>query len=928
MTLARRLLQAAAGQGRLYIEDVFSTFTYTGNGSNQVITNNIALGDTYGTTDQVSYTTPGTYLWICPAGVTSVSVVCVGAGGGSAAADINTNMGGGGGGALAYANNVSVTPGNTYTVVVGAGGSTSAGGFSSFNSTTCKANGGNSSTDGTGAAGGTVANGTGFAGGAGGNGVTNFTSVNEGAGGGGGAGGYSGVGGAGGQNGQNSGAGFGGSGGAGGGGGAHGGNGRGKGGGGVGLLGEGSSGTGGALENGGNGGSGGANAGASGAGGAPGGGTGGDGRGSQTGPHAGASGAVRIIWPGNTRSFPSTSTTDATPVGHVAGKGGMVWIKTRDVGLNHSIQSTTLGTSVALRVSGTAYKSVTDEVTFFNNNGFTLGSGSTYGEVNTSSSTYVSWTFREAANFFDVVTYTGNGTTQTISHSLGTAPGMVVIRRLANGYNWYVWHRSLTSGYYIQLESTAAQTNTSATSYFGNNSTTVDPTSTGFTVGNSVDVNSSGASYVAYLFAHDAAASGLIQCGSFTTNGSGNSSQQTLGWEPQFILMKGGTATNWQMVDNMRGMSAGGEDARVYANSSAAETTANIVDFNATGFISNGGALSTNDTYIYIAIRRGPMRQPTSGGQVYSGLLNTGDSTSDKEITGAGFPPDMVISSRRLANAGAVGVIVDKLRGTSASINTASTDAEVSDTAFKAFTMGGIRVSDTTGYHRWNYTTENYAYHMFKRAPGFFDIVCWTGTATTNRSVNHGLTVTPELIIAKDRGNGFSGPGDWWIYSQSIASNAYLKINTTAAATASSSATPWQTVPSSTLFYVGSNDVDINLNRAGNLAVAYLFATLAGVSKVGSYTGTGTTKQVDCGFSAGARFVLIKRTDSTGDWYVFDTTRGIIAGNDPYFFTNSSSAEVTNTDYVDSYSAGFEISSTAPAGLNANGGTYIFLAIA
>jgi hypothetical protein len=110
--------------------------------------------------------------------------------------------------------------------------------------------------------------------------------------------------------------------------------------------------------------------------------------------------------------------------------------------------------------------------------------------------------------------------------------------------------------------------------------------------------------------------------------------------------------------------------------------------------------------------------------------------------------------------------------------------------------------------------------------------------------------------------------------------------------------------------------------------VAYLFATCAGVSKVGSYTGTATTLQIDCGFTSGARFVLIKRTDSTGDWYVWDTARGIVSGNDPYLLLNSTAAEVTNTDYIDTYSAGFEISSTAPAAINASGGTYIFLAIA
>ena len=100
------------------------------------------------------------------------------------------------------------------------------------------------------------------------------------------------------------------------------------------------------------------------------------------------------------------------------------------------------------------------------------------------------------------------------------------------------------------------------------------------------------------------------------------------------------------------------------------------------------------------------------------------------------------------------------------------------------------------------------------------------------------------------------------------------------------------------------------------------------MSKVGSYTGTGTTQQINCGFTAGARFVLIKRTDSTGDWYVWDSTRGIVADNDPYLLLNSTAAEVTTTDYIDTYAPGFEISSTAPAAINASGGTFIYLAIA
>ena len=85
---------------------------------------------------------------------------------------------------------------------------------------------------------------------------------------------------------------------------------------------------------------------------------------------------------------------------------------------------------------------------------------------------------------------------------------------------------------------------------------------------------------------------------------------------------------------------------------------------------------------------------------------------------------------------------------------------------------------------------------------------------------------------------------------------------------------------------------------------------------------------MDCGFSAGARFILIKRTDSTGDWYIWNSLTGIVAGNDPYLLLNSATIEVTNTDYIDPLSSGFTVTSSAPAALNASGGSYIFLAIA
>ena len=128
-----------------------------------------------------------------------------------------------------------------------------------------------------------------------------------------------------------------------------------------------------------------------------------------------------------------------------------------------------------------------------------------------------------------------------------------------------------------------------------------------------------------------------------------------------------------------------------------------------------------------------------------------------------------------------------------------------------------------------------------------------------------------------------------------------------------------------TTFSIGyANQINIT---AGNY-VAWLFASCPGVSKVGSYTGNGSSQTINCGFAAGARFVLIKRTDSTGDWYVWDTARGIVSGNDPHLSLNTTAAEVTTDDTIDPDSSGFIVNQLSATNVNVSSATYIYLAIA
>ena len=591
----------------------------------------------------------------------------------------------------------------------------------------------------------------------------------------------------------------------------------------------------------------------------------------------------------------------------LAGYGGLVWIKNRvDGARHHELFDTARGIYKALYSNQTwAQGNDTNDLTAFNNNGFSIGS---VPDINGSGNAIASWTFRKQPKFFDVVTYTGTGSATTIAHNLGSVPGCIMVKRTDSSGDWAVYHRSTGGTDVLFLNGDNAKVTSSV--YWNN----TDPTSTVFSVGTNFRVNTNGATYVAYLFAHDAGGFGtsgsdnVISCGSF--NNSLGSVSVTLGWEPQWIMFKkAGSAGDWSIVDNMRGMPVGGSDPYLSANLSAAENSGDLVTPTATGFITVG--LPGDATHLYIAIRSGPMKTPTSGTSVFKPVLQNGGA-----FVTTSFPVDSFWSAwTTLAGYGSN--VADRLRGGGNYLDTRSSAAEdVNATQYLKFDYN-TGVSDglfSTSYSR--------IYWAFRRAPGFFDEVCYTGTGSAT-TVSHNLGVVPEMMIVKGRNNTLN----WVVYHKNMPTpeTAIIYLNDTSAKLTDSGT--WNaTNPTSTVFSVGTAQT-VNQNTIS--FVAYLFATVAGVSKVGSYTGTGTTLQVDCGFTAGARFVLIKRSNSTGgDWYVWDSARGIVAGNDPYLLLNSTAAEVTSTDYVDTYNAGFELSSTAPADLNANGGTFIFLAIA
>jgi hypothetical protein len=252
-------------------------------------------------------------------------------------------------------------------------------------------------------------------------------------------------------------------------------------------------------------------------------------------------------------------------------------------------------------------------------------------------------------------------------------------------------------------------------------------------------------------------------------------------------------------------------------------------------------------------------------------------------------------------------------------LSTNSTNAEVAGGS----SWGAWDYMD--GWNELNSNDPTYYSWMWKRAPGFFDVVAYTGNSITSTAINHNLGVAPEMIWVKNRGQGTP-----WKVLVNLSTYTDLKLNATDAGSSIGFYYWGDSVssiiaPTADTFTVGSQT---EVNASGSNYIAYLFASLPGISKVGSYTGNGSSQTIDCGFTSGARFVLIKRTDSAGDWHVWDSTRGIVSGNDSYLELNTTEAENTSYDNIDPHSSGFIVNEAAGADINGSGSTFIFYAIA
>ena len=321
---------------------------------------------------------------------------------------------------------------------------------------------------------------------------------------------------------------------------------------------------------------------------------------------------------------------------------------------------------------------------------------------------------------------------------------------------------------------------------------------------------------------------------------------------------------------------------------------------------------------------------------IYTG---NGDSADDTNaITNDGnsdLKPDFLWIKRRDYDNGHQ--LADSTRGVTKFLGSETTAAEYTQAGrLASFNTDGFTVQSSSG--AFNAENEPFVAWQWKANGGTtasnsdgsitstvqanqdagFSIITYTGNAT-NSTVGHGLGVAPQVIFNKKRG----ATGSWSVWhKEACAGTQLLELNTNGA-TVTVAAIWNSTVPTSSVFSIGT---DGQTNSNNTTYITYAFAEKQGYSKFGKYVGNGSSDGSFAYTGFKPEFVLVKKVTGTGDWIITDNARGINAAN-PRLYADLADAEGSAADYIDHLSNGFKIRTSAGS-MNTSGGTYIYMAFA
>ena len=326
-----------------------------------------------------------------------------------------------------------------------------------------------------------------------------------------------------------------------------------------------------------------------------------------------------------------------------------------------------------------------------------------------------------------------------------------------------------------------------------------------------------------------------------------------------------------------------------------------------------------------------------NGSEYFKTVLYTGNGTS-QDITSVGFTPDLVWhKGRSVAYSPS---FVDSVRGDSNVIFPNATNAEQNPGAqldiitdgFTATYRSANNANNESGatYVAWNWkgsdsspvtnTDGTITSTVSANTTSGFSIVSYTGNGTAGATVGHGLNSVPDMMIFKNRDSAIN----WAVYHQDIGNTTAIGLNLTLGTYSPSVAYFNNTSPTSTVFTIGiGTTVNTNLDDY----ISYCFHSVNGFSKFGSYTGNGDSDGpfIYTGFRPA--FVMVKRTNSTGNWNMLDTTRSPYNPNFPLIYANLLNAEIAVSTFIDVTANGFKFRTTG-TDFNNSGDTYIYMAFA
>ena len=312
-------------------------------------------------------------------------------------------------------------------------------------------------------------------------------------------------------------------------------------------------------------------------------------------------------------------------------------------------------------------------------------------------------------------------------------------------------------------------------------------------------------------------------------------------------------------------------------------------------------------------------------------LLWTGTGSSHR-ISGLSFTPDFVWLKKRSGTGS--NNLFDTIRGATKRIQSDTTSAEstVAD-GMTSFNVDGFTLGSNTAYNgsgggsyvAWCWkaggaavsNTDGTVTSSVSANPAAgFSIVSYVVPSGSGYSVGHGLGAVPKLILAKNRDTS----SNWDVYSAFIPNTKRLKLNSTAA---EETQPAWnnQTATSTVFYSLGGG----SWHGVGGNMINYVFCDVPGYSKFGKFTGNGSNDGPFIHLNFRPAFVIIKRTDSTSSWQIWDNKRDIDNVTTHRLRADLLNAEDTGSVDIDFLSNGFKLRNT---GINQSGGTYIYIAFA